>query len=69
MIIYEGKELPDTFQGYKTADLLKTWEEIRTGGTKVSKDQVEAMRDLLAEYRLGIHGLHDKALKKKTNSQ
>ena len=60
MIICEGKELPETFQGYKTAELLKTWEEIKTDGTKASEDQISAMRKLIAKFRMGIFGTYDK---------
>jgi len=63
MIICEGKELPDTFEGYQTADLVKTWEEIKTGGTKASKDQIEAMGNLLADHKLGIYGAYDNKTK------
>jgi hypothetical protein len=61
MIMCEGKKLPDIFGGYKTADLLKTWEEIKSGGTKASKDQIEAMGNLLADHELGIYGIYDKS--------
>lgn len=63
MIICEGKELPDTFQGYKTADLLKIWEEIKGDGTKAPKKQIKAMRFLIKEHRLGIFGAIDNAKK------
>ncbi len=59
MIMCEGKELPDIFGGYKTADLLKTWEEINKGGTKAPKEQIEAMRNILADYKLGIYGAYE----------
>jgi len=60
MIMCEGKELPDTFQGYQTADLLKTWEEIQANGTKAPEDQITAMGNLLREYRLGLFGAFDR---------
>ena len=61
MIICEGKELPDNFEGYQTAELLKIWEEIQGDGTKASENQILAMRGLIREYRLGIFGAHDRA--------
>ncbi len=61
MIICEGKELPETYQGFKTADLLKTWDEIKGDGTKAPKNQIKAMRFLLKEFRLGIFGAFDRA--------
>jgi len=63
MIKCEGKELPESYQGFKTADLLKTWEEIKGDGTKASKKQIKAMRYLIKEFRLGIFGAFDRAKK------
>jgi len=68
MIICEDKELPDTFQGYQTADLLTTWEEIKGDGTKAPEDQISAMRKLIAKFRLGIFGTYDKIMATKKNS-
>jgi len=63
MIKCEGKELPEMFEGYKTSDLLKTWEEIKTGGTKAPKGQIEAMGNLLADHKLGIYGAYNNKTK------
>jgi len=54
MIMCENKELPEIFQGFKTTDLLKTWEEIQAKGTKAPEDQIAAMRNLLRQYKLGL---------------
>ena len=67
MIKCEGKKLPDMFEGYQTADLLKTWEEIQGKGTKAPEDQIAAMGNLLRKYRLGLFGAFDGA-KKGNNS-
>lgn len=68
MIKCEGKELPETFQGFKTAELLKTWEEIKGKGTKAPESQISAMRKLISEYRLGVFNIYDKVLSQKKNS-
>jgi hypothetical protein len=68
MIVREGKELPDTFQGYQTVDLLRTWDEIKGDGTKAPEDQISAMRKLIAKFRLGIFGTYDKIISTKKNS-
>ena len=49
------KDLPETYRGYKTAELLKVWEEIRQPeGTRAPEAMIAAMRALLREYRLGM---------------
>ncbi len=55
----QEKNLPETFKGYSTKELLKTWKEIRSPkGTNSSTDQISAMRKLLREYKLGIFGIN-----------
>ncbi len=50
------KNLPETYKGYPTKELLKTWEELSSkDGTKSSRDQIVAMRHLLREFKLGVH--------------
>lgn len=59
------KDLPETFMGYSTKELLKTLEEISSpGGTKAPEEKIIAMRDLLREYRLGVYALTSKTLYK-----
>ena len=53
------KNLPDTYKGYPTTGLLKVWEEIKNGGTKAPIEKIEAMDDLLREYRMGVHEFED----------
>ncbi len=51
----QNKELPQTFKGYSTKDLLRTWEEIKSPkGTKAPQEKILAMNQLLREYRLGL---------------
>ncbi len=55
---YVKKSLPETYKGYSTKDLLKTWEEIKSPkGTNSPKDQIRAMSQLLREYKLGLFGI------------
>ncbi len=50
------ENLPETFNGYSTKELLKTWEELNSKeGTKSSQDQIIAMGQLLKDYKLGVH--------------
>lgn len=53
-MIFEGKELPDTYKSYSTQQLLDMWEAIQgdgiAAGTPVEK--ISAMRGLLWDYRL-----------------
>ncbi|MEN6485754.1 MAG: hypothetical protein ABFD98_12825 [Syntrophobacteraceae bacterium] len=49
------KDLPKEYKGYPTSELLRMWEDLRTPqgireGTPVEK--IEAMRDLLREFKL-----------------
>ncbi|MBC8418546.1 MAG: hypothetical protein H8E10_08140 [Desulfobacterales bacterium] len=49
--------LPKMYKGYSTKALLKIWDQVGgdgiTPGTPVEK--IRAMRDLLREYKLGVH--------------
>ena len=50
----ESNNLPETYKGYKTKDLLQVWEEIKSpGGTKASEDMITAMDSMLREFSLG----------------
>jgi hypothetical protein len=51
----KNKKLPETFKGYSTKDLLKTWDEIRTfQGTSAPMEMIEAMREFLKASKLGL---------------
>jgi len=53
------KTLPETYKGYPTKELIKTWEEIRSPqGTTSDRDQIRAMGQLLREYKLGLFGIN-----------
>ena len=57
----ESNNLPETYKGYKTKDLLKVWEEIKApGGTKAQKEMIKAMSSMLREYRIGIFSIISK---------
>jgi hypothetical protein len=57
----QNKELPETYMGYSTKDLLRTWEELqKPGGTKASEEQIVAMDMFLKEYKLGVFGMQKK---------
>ena len=50
----ESNNMPETYKGYKTKDLLKVWEEIKApGGTKAPEEMITAMGSMLRELRLG----------------
>ena len=54
----ESNNLPETYKGYKTKDLLQVWEEIKApGGTKAQKEMIKAMSSMLREYRIGIFSI------------
>ncbi len=54
------KNLPETYKGYRTAELLRVWEEIkRPEGTRAPKEMIAAMNELLKEYRLGLFSVVD----------
>ena len=54
----EFENLPKTYEGYQTEELLKVWEEIKTKeGTKAPVEKIQAMRRLLREFKLGVHQL------------
>ena len=51
----QKSNLPKTYKGFLTEELLKVWEEIKTPeGTKASKEKILAMGELVREYRLGL---------------
>ena len=53
------QKLPETFMGYSTKDLLRTWEEIQqTEGTKAPKEKIIAMDQLLKKYHPGLFNLN-----------
>ena len=55
----QNKKLPETFMGYSTKDLLKTWEEIQQPeGTKAPQEKIIAMDKFLKKYHLGLFGLN-----------
>ena len=50
----QKKNLPKTYKGYDTEELLRILDEINSpGGTQASKEKVLAMGDLLEEYKIG----------------
>lgn len=51
-----GKNLPTTYKGYLTDELLKMWEQIQGDGIpkETPKDKILAMSSLLREHRLGM---------------
>lgn len=56
-----AKNLPVTYKGYLTEELLKTWEEIRSPeGTRAPREVIAAMNELLREYDLGLFGVLEK---------
>lgn len=57
----ESNNLPETYKGYKTKDLLKVWEEIKAPrGTKAPKEMIKAMDSLLREFKFGIFSIISK---------
>ena len=51
----ESNNLPETYKGYKTKDLLQVWEEIKSpGGTKASEEMILVMDGMLKDFKLGI---------------
>ena len=50
---YQGKNFPDTYKGYSTAELIRVWEAIPHNRRPTEPpEKVLAMRALLREYRL-----------------
>jgi hypothetical protein len=63
----KNKKSLETFKGYSTKDLLKTWDEIRTPqGTNAPMEMIEAMREFLKASKLGLFEALDE-LKQKGN--
>jgi hypothetical protein len=57
-MILTAKKLPEKYMGYLTLDLLWVWAEIRSPqGTQADKETIVAMRDMLREFKLGIHSI------------
>ncbi len=48
----KNKNLPKSYMGYSTEELLKVREEIAAGGTKADKRKIKAMRQLIRDHRL-----------------
>lgn len=55
------KNLPSSFKGYSTQELLKVWDELQTTGTSAPREKIQAMSELLREYRLGLFEAMDEA--------
>jgi hypothetical protein len=50
----QNKNLPKTYKGYSTGELLEMYESIGKGGLKGRpKEMIRAMDDLLREHRIG----------------
>jgi len=51
---FDGRQidLPEKYSGYNTAELLAILDEIRHGGTQAPSEKIEAMNNLVREYRL-----------------
>jgi len=52
--VLKNKNLPDTFKGYRTKDLLKIYDQLLEDRIpdSVPVDQIETMDDLLRNYKL-----------------
>jgi hypothetical protein len=51
----QNRDLPETYMGYSTKDLLTTWVEIQQPkGTQAPREQILVMRRLLRDYKLGL---------------
>ena len=49
----QEKNLPETYKGYSTKELLQMYETISEGGLKgKSEGKIEAMDDFLREYKI-----------------
>jgi len=50
----QRKNLPKTYKGYDTEELLKILDEInRPGGTRAPQEKILIMREMLMEYKVG----------------
>jgi len=53
-VLMPPKNLPRTYKGYDTGDLLQTLDEINSpGGTRASIEKIIIMGEMLEEYKLG----------------
>jgi len=50
----KNKNLPKTYKGYPTQELLEIWEQVKGPGINegTPKEKISAMSDLLREYKL-----------------
>ena len=52
------ESLPSEYRGFTKEYLLKILKEIGTPeGTKAPEEQIEIMRKMLREYRVGVHAV------------
>lgn len=57
----ENKNLPESYKGYSTEDLLKTLAEIRSKkGTSAAREKILALSQMVREYDLGVFSKMDK---------
>lgn len=57
----ENKNLPESYKGYSTEDLLKTLAEIRSKeGTSAPREKILALSQMMREYDLGVFSKMDK---------
>jgi len=49
----QDKNLPETYKGYPTQELLEIWDQVKGQGIRegTPKKKISAMRELLREYK------------------